>query len=269
MIRRFDTQDFDPVRWWDEHYDQAASIVLDFIESDGITLEGKLVADVGCGDGIIDLGVLKKGRPAKLVGYDIRPVDVDGLLRAAQAAEVLDELPPDDVLSFAVSEQTLIPAPPDTFDIVYSWSAFEHVALPVQVLEEIARILKPGGAFFLQLWPFFDSAHGGHLWPHYDDPFPHLVRADEDILEDVAGRRGTDPSRPAGDEYRSLNRITLEELHRALLRTGFRVRKLHLLTHTVHVPDEVSHLSLADVGVGGIELLATTEPASESAADKE
>jgi hypothetical protein len=37
----------------------------------------------------------------------------------------------------------------------------------------------------------------------------------------------------------------------------------------VHVPDEVSHLSLADVGVGGIELLATTEPASESAADKE
>ena len=161
MIRRADTQDFDPVRWWNEHYDQAASIVVDFLESDGIALEGKLVADVGCGDGIIDLGVLKKGRPAKLVGYDLRPVDVDGLLRAGQAAEVLEELPPDDVLSFAVSEQTLIPAPPDTFDIVYSWSAFEHVARPVQVLEEIARILKPGGAFFLQLWPFFDSCTRG------------------------------------------------------------------------------------------------------------
>jgi hypothetical protein len=28
----------------------------------------------------------------------------------------------------------------------------------------------------------------------------------------------------------------------------------------VHVPEEVSHLSLADAGIGGIELLATTEP---------
>jgi SAM-dependent methyltransferase len=264
MTRPADEFEHDPEQWWNEHFEDAASIVVEFLSSDDIPLEGKVVADVGSGDGIIDLGVFLKGRPAKLVGYDVRPVDVDGLLRVARAAEVVDELPEE--LSFAVSKTESIPAPPDTFDVVFTWSAFEHIARPVQVLAEIARILKPGGALFLQLWPFFKSEHGGHLWPHYDDPFPHLRRADEDIVDDVAGRRGTDPSRPADDEYRSLNRMTVEELHRALLRTGFRVRKLHLLTHTVHVPDEVSHLSLADAGIGGIELLATTEPQPDAPA---
>jgi SAM-dependent methyltransferase len=263
MIRPADAYEHDPVRWWEEHFDVAASTIVEFLASDRIPLEGKVVADLGCGDGIIDLGVLLKGRPAKLVGYDLRPVDVDGLLRAARAADVLDELPEN--LSFAVSEAIHIPAPPDTFDVVYTWSAFEHVSRPVQVLGEVARILKPGGALFLQLWPFFNSEHGGHLWPHYDDSYPHLRRTDEEILSDVAGRRATDPSRPADDEYRSLNRMTLEELHHALLRTGFRVRKLHLLTNTVRVPDDVSHLSLADVGIGGVELLATTEPAHGAA----
>ena len=137
----------------------------------------------------------------------------------------------------------------------------------MQVLQEIARILKPGGALFLQLWPFFDSSHGGHLWPHYDDPFPHLLRADEDILADVAGRRGTDMSRPADDEYRSLNRDDARGAAPGAAAHRLPRTQLHLLTHTVHIPDEVSHLSLADAGVGGIELLATTEPEPESAAD--
>ena len=53
---------------------------------------------------------------------------------------------------------------------------------------------------FLQLWPFFYSEHGGHLWPHYDEPFPHLIHADEAIREHIRGRSGTDPSRDAVDE---------------------------------------------------------------------
>jgi SAM-dependent methyltransferase len=246
--------DEDPQVWFREHYDDAADQILRFIGDAGRTLEGKVVADVGCGDGIIDLGLVLKGRPSSFVGYDIRETDVDALRRSAAAAGVADELP--ESLSFATSLPTGLPADDDTFDAIVTWSAFEHVRQPVPLLAEIHRILKPDGVFFLQLWPFFDSEHGGHLWPHYEEPFPHLLYADEDIREHVRGRRGTDPDRDAVDEYESLNRITLADLQRALLAAGLIVTKLELMTTAVHIPPQLAHLPLELLGVGGVKLLA-------------
>jgi hypothetical protein len=51
----------DPVQWFTEHFDEAAGKILDFLDGDGISLEGRRVGDIGCGDGIIDLGVALKG----------------------------------------------------------------------------------------------------------------------------------------------------------------------------------------------------------------
>jgi SAM-dependent methyltransferase len=244
----------DPVRWFAEHFDQAAGEILEFLGGDSILLEDQTVADIGCGDGIIDLGVALKGRPRELVGYDLMEVDTEALLRGARAAGAAEALPQG--LRFEHSEPTSIPAPDDYFDVVFSWSVFEHVDDPVGLLADVRRVIKPDGCFFLQLWPFFDSEHGGHLWPHYDGPFPHHLRRDEQILEEIEGSRATDPRRAAEDEYRSLNRITLEDLHRALLVNGFAVFKLKLLADAVHIPRQLSHRPLADLGVGGVELLA-------------
>src|SRR5437763_3641574 len=219
--------DQDPAVWFREHFDDAADQVLTFLGDDRITFDDRTVADIGCGDGIIDLGLAIKGRPRKLVGYDLRETDVDALRRAAAAAGVADELP--ESLSFAVSQPDRVPAENDAFDVVVTWSVFEHVTHPAVMLSEVSRVLKPDGVFFLQLWPFFHSEHGGHLWPHYDELFPHLRHADAAIREQVRGRRGTDPTRDAVDEYESLNRISLDQLHRALLAAGLTVTKLELL----------------------------------------
>jgi SAM-dependent methyltransferase len=241
-------------RWFKEHYEDAADEILGFLSGDGITLEGRRVADIGCGDGIIDLGLALKGRPEELVGYDLMDVDTGALLRAARGAGVGSELPAG--LRFERSAPTAIPAPDSNFDVVVTWSVFEHVDNPVALLGEVRRVIKPDGYLFLQLWPFYDSEHGGHLWPHYEGSFPHLLRTDEQILREVEGRQGTDPRRSADDEYRSLNKITLDELHRALLANRFAVAKLKLIAQAVHIPRQLSHRSLADLGVGGIELLA-------------
>lgn len=246
--------DEDPEVWFREHFEDAADQVLAFLADAGRSLEGASVADIGCGDGIIDLGLALKGKPEKLVGYDLVPTDVDALVRAAAAAGVADELP--ECLSFAASSPDQVPAEHDRFDIVVTWSAFEHVSQPATMLSEIARILRPDGVLFLQLWPFYYSEHGGHLWPHYDEPFPHLHNSDPAVRERLRGRRGTAPSRDAVDEYESLNRISVDDLHRAALAAGLLVTKLELLTDAVHIPRELTHLPLSHVGVGGVKLLA-------------
>jgi SAM-dependent methyltransferase len=246
--------DEDPQVWFREHFDDAPVQALSFLDQAG-GIADRAVADIGCGDGIIDLGLVLKGDPRTLVGYDIRPTDTDALRRAAVVAGVAEELPAQ--LSFATSTPDHIPSEDESFDFVVTWSVFEHVAQPVPMLREIRRILKPDGVLFLQLWPFYYSEHGGHLWPHYDEPFPHLVNTDDAIRDRIRGRSGTDRTRDdAVDEYESLNRLTLDQLHAAILAAGMIITKLELLTNAFHIPRELAHLPPSLVGVGGVKLLA-------------
>lgn len=239
--------------WFDDHYDEAADAVLDFLAPDGLGLEDRIVADVGCGDGIIDLALAHRGRPRSLVGYDLNAVDVERL-RTQALERGKDDIPP--TLSFAISEPTLIPAPDDTFDAVITWSAFEHVGDPVTVLREIGRVLKPDGFLFLQIWPLFHSQHGGHLWPWTPEPFPHLMRHPEDIREEMLATGRPDAEYMAR-EVRYLNRATIDDLQRSILAAGLAVRKLELLTSVVHIPQPLMRYPLSDLGIAGVKLIAT------------
>jgi SAM-dependent methyltransferase len=249
-------EEHDPTQWFVDHFDGAAQQIIDFITSDNVELDGATVADIGSGDGIIDLGVLLKARPAKLVGYDIKRVDTDALRRSMAAAGVREELPHSDTLAFVESEPDGVPAPNDTFDVVYSWSVFEHVDKPVEMLREIHRILKPEGVLFLQIWPFFNSRHGGHLWLTIDEPFAQLSRSPFSIERELKGQPATDPSRTADDEFRSLNRLTLDSLQRALLAAHLRIVKIELVGEAVHIPPALAHQPMSDLAISGVKLLA-------------
>lgn len=249
-------KEHDPVGWFADHFDVAAQEIIDFIASDEIELAGTTIADIGSGDGIIDLGVVLKARPSKLVGYDLKTAEPEALRRSMTAAGMQEELPTQDVLAFVQSEPDRVPAPNDTFDVVFSWSVFEHVSNPVEMLEEVHRILKPDGVFFLQLWPFFNSQHGGHLWLAIDEPFAHLTRSPFAIEHELKGEPATDPSRPADDEFRSLNRLTLDGLQRALLAAHLRIAKIELLAEAAHVPAALAHLPISELAISGVKLLA-------------
>jgi SAM-dependent methyltransferase len=249
-------KEHDPVRWFTDHFDVAAQDVIAFIAADGIELAGATIADIGSGDGIIDLGVTLKARPAKLVGYDLKAADPEALRRAMAAAGLDEQLPEQDVLAFVQSDPDHVPAPNDTFDIVFSWSVFEHVSNPVRMLQEVHRILKPDGIFFLQLWPFFYSQHGGHLWLTIDEPFAQLTRSPFEVEAALKGEPATDPSRPADDEFRSLNRLTLDALQRALLAAHLRIAKIELISEAAHVPASLAHLPISELAISGVKLLA-------------
>jgi ubiquinone/menaquinone biosynthesis C-methylase UbiE len=244
-------------RWFREHYDEAAREIVRFCEACGLALGGLEIADVGCGDGIMSLGLFDKASPSRLVGFDLVPTNVEVLLSRATEEGVVDgSLPPG--LEFRGSAVTSLPADDAAFDFVYSWSAFEHIAEPIGVLNEIRRVLRPGGHFFLQLWPFYLSAKGSHLWDWFDADFHHLLANDRDIVAQVeaSDRHPPEWSTYMAREFEKLNRVTLEELQRAVLAAGFDVYRLELIASPAILTPELGRYAWADLGVGGIKLLA-------------
>ena len=240
--------------WFTEHYVDAADQVLGFIAASGLGIGGREVADIGSGDGIIDLALATRGAPSRLVGFDVVPTDVDELQLAAQAAGV-DGVPAN--LSFAQSGIDSIPAADESFDAVVTWSVFEHVSEPLAMLKEIRRILRPDGFLFLQLWPFYHSEHGGHLWLTHGGGFPHLLIPDDEVIASLAGKTGTDTRRPADAEYLSLNRLTLDQLGEMLNESGLRVARAELLSETLNFPPGIEAVVLSELLISGVKLLAT------------
>ena len=245
--------------WVREHL-EAATQVVDFLASDGIQLAGREIADVGCGDGIIDLGVALKAAPARLIGFDIVPTDAQGLLEIARREGVADELP--EILEFRHSEPRSLPADADSFDVVFSWSTFEHVAEPTALLRDVHRVLRPHGVLMIQIWPFFHSQHGSHLWQYFPEGFVQLLRSQEEVQAAVRADPGPEPdwAERLLDESRSCNRITLDGLQASLMDAGFVVGKLELLTEAVHLPAGLERVPLSLLGVSGVKLLATPKP---------
>jgi SAM-dependent methyltransferase len=244
--------------WFDEHFHDAAREVVDFFAADAVDLAGKRIADLGCGEGIIDLGVFAAAKPAELVGYDLLPVDRARLARLSASHGGPVPLP--EGLTFEQCGRTTLPADDASVDHVFSWSAFEHVLDPVAVLREVRRILRPNGLLMIQIWPLFHSQHGSHLWEWNTDGFAQLcdggLRATE---EQVRADLADDPTWAEAriEESQTLNRVTLDELHRALLAGGFYVSKLELLTNAVHVPRELARYPLSSLGIAGVKLLAS------------
>ena len=117
---------------------------------------------------------------------------------------------------------------------------------------------RPDGVLMLQLWPFYFSEHGSHLWDWFPNGFAHLT-LDHDALEDQV--RASDRHDDGWTEYMlaefaTLNRVTLDSLGAAIHEAGFSVRYLDIMAGAVHLPGELEGLPLSSLGITGVQLLA-------------
>jgi hypothetical protein len=114
----------------------------------------------------------------------------------------------------------------------------------------------------IQIWPFFHSQHGSHLWQYFPEGFVQLLHSQEEIEAAVRADPGPEPdwAERLLDEARSCNRITLDGLQGALLEAGFSVGKLELLTEPVHLPAGLERVPLSLLGISGVKLLASPRP---------
>jgi ubiquinone/menaquinone biosynthesis C-methylase UbiE len=165
MIRNHNTEKID-LEWNDD--DVVPTVVypnLEFLFQQmlHLTLEevdpgpGELILDVGCGKAIDGARLWEQG--AKVIGLEPSRVMI------ARAKEYLSESNSQIVIAQGIGEN--LPFKPHSFSKVMCKGALDHFFSPSKTMEEIARVLRPGGEMIISI-ANFDSLGfrlGKRLYP--------------------------------------------------------------------------------------------------------
>jgi 2-polyprenyl-6-hydroxyphenyl methylase/3-demethylubiquinone-9 3-methyltransferase len=113
---------------------------------------GRLVLDAGCGGGLVSKGLAEAG--VRVVGVDRLPGCLEVARRAVPAG-----------LRTAVGELERLPFADASFDAVVAADVLEHVPDLPAAVAELARVLRPGGAFLFDTinrtaWAWFTALFG-------------------------------------------------------------------------------------------------------------
>ncbi len=138
---------------------------------------GDAVLEVGCGTGVVLRALAARvGRRGRVVG-----VDPSRSLRAA-AARILRGHPRRRAITVRAGHGARLPFAADRFDATLAVTVLLHVADPLAVVKEMARVTRPGGVVAVQ-----DQDFGTVALTHPDRTLSTR------ILEGVAGRMYEEP----------------------------------------------------------------------------
>lgn len=241
----------DPVPTIDSHQTSAHKVLSRYV-----SFEGKTVLEVGGSE------LCESARPFLEDGAaEVVVTGLDHISQEQPGAESGLRILRADALSLSSVFE------PCSFDIVYGLSIVEHIPSPKVFLEEIYRVLKPGGLAYLEGDPVWSCSKGHHLFvatwggayqnratANYlftqvpsaisTNPLPdwsHLTMTQDQMSEYLAAE-----SIPSVDieciidwVYYSdnINRLSMREIAEAY--TTSRLMVLEASTHRVDVPREV------------------------------
>jgi SAM-dependent methyltransferase len=100
--------------------------------------------DVGCGTGELSRSILAAGAARALTGVDLSAAYI-----AYARAQTEDER-----AKFEVADAQALPFSDGVFDAVVSGLMLNFVAQPDRMLEEMARVLRPGGMVAVYVWDY-------------------------------------------------------------------------------------------------------------------
>jgi SAM-dependent methyltransferase len=215
--------------------------------SEYFSLEGKDILDFGCGEATTALGMALQKAPRRVVGVEIQ----DEYLRCLPLAKEqlgLDELPPNlELIKVFPGEMH---SKTDRFDLIYSWSVFEHVEQPFiqPILEALRSMLKPSGLLFLQIAPLYYSAEGSHLKPWIPEPWAHL-RYQHSVYKKMleAGCPDEAERKTLWSVFTTLNKVTADQLVDLSNRAGFEVLRDYRTQDEITVPSDLPSIFKIDV----------------------
>jgi SAM-dependent methyltransferase len=221
--------------WFYKHFDHAAKVVISYMFGDSPLLRGRIL-DVGCGDGITDLGIALRQQPELLIGID--PFSGFERLAGVLRENGLGHVKMPESLRFEAADGNFLPYADDSFDVVISWGSLEHIVGGyLQPLREIKRVLRPDGLFFVHPGLYY-SNYGHHLGEFSSEPFFHLTKSHEELRDLVLNSkpkyidRAGEFATPAQywQWFNELNKITVPQFENELRALEFDFWRVALRT---------------------------------------
>lgn len=106
-------------------------------------MPGGRALDVGSGPGRLAIEMAQKCRYLEVVAMDLSGEMAGWAKNNAREADVADRV------TTAIGSSEQIPFPDSSFDLVVSTLSLHHWNDPVKALDEIARVVKPGGRYMI------------------------------------------------------------------------------------------------------------------------
>jgi SAM-dependent methyltransferase len=136
---------------------------------------GDLVLDLGCGFGRHAYEAFRRG--ARVVACDLSTDELLSVRHTFQAMHEAGQAPPSGLGATACADATRLPFPDGTFDRVIASEVMEHIPDDLAALDELTRVLRPGGVLAVTIpawlpevvcWRLSDEyyapkAVGGHV----------------------------------------------------------------------------------------------------------
>lgn len=111
--------------------------------------------DFGCGPGSITVGLARRIPEGEVVGIDVVPEVLD----QARELALTSDLPN---LRFELGDVYALAYEDDSFDVAYGHQVLQHLSDPVRALQELKRVVKPGGLIAVRDADYGTMVHAPH-----------------------------------------------------------------------------------------------------------
>lgn len=158
-------------RYDDELFDESVALFGERFAANDFDLgwfQGKDCLDVGCGGGRYSIAMAKLGAK-EVIGCDI---STEGLADARLRATGLNNI------RFEKASALDLPFADASFDFVCCSGVLHHTSDPEKGLQELSRVLRPGGKVFLLIY-----GQGGMRWPTIMQIRPHAQAIGYDLMD--------------------------------------------------------------------------------------
>lgn len=133
-------------RWLFRH--RELRVFETMLRREGVSLDGSVIMDAGCGSGVSTGLILERFRPSRIIAFDYME---EMIARARKKGLPVD---------FRVGDMRATGCPDGSVDAAFVIMSLHHMTDWDMALREMRRVLRPGGVLLLE-----EPKEGGFSWP--------------------------------------------------------------------------------------------------------